>query len=744
MQTFKPVSRFRRRLSILFPAVPVFQLQTATLVILGMVGFFGAIAASWFSGESTVSAFFDQLHFWQENPPTWIQVPELDNQYYLLVPTAVLFLFAQVVMKISPQPQNWSRALVVGILLTLTVRYVVWRSLSTLNLADPLNGTFSLGLFFMEMLAIASGTIQLFLMLGVKDRLREADKYTEAVKQGNFTPSVDILIPTYNEPAFILRRTIIGCQALDYADKKVYLLDDTRRPEIKQLAKELGCHYITRPDNRHAKAGNLNHAITKTKGELIAVFDADFIPTKNFLLRTVGFFQNKKIALVQTPQSFYNPDPIAKNLGLEDVLTPEEEIFYRQIQPLKDGAGSVVCSGTSFIVRRSALQEVGCFVTESLSEDYFTGIRLSASGYELVYLDEKLSAGLAAESISAHIDQRLRWARGTLQAFFIDSNPLTIPGLQLRQRLSNLEGLLHWFTSIPRLFFLLIPLAYSFLGVVPILVSLQEIVYLFLPYYLVQLTVFSWLNQRSRSAILSDIYSLVQCVPLAVTVVRVILSPFHRGFKVTPKGISRNQFYFNWILALPLIILLIATVVSFWINLGIVNPPQESDINLSLIWSTYNLLTISIALLTLLDVPKPDLYEWFPWRRSVRLTSADQTCWGVTARLSEVGAEIELRQNVSLNESVTLELIEEGLKLQGKITHTQFTGKFLKVRVKFEKVSLPQHRRLIEILFCSPGQWKRRQTPGELRSLWLLFRVLLRPLVLLSKEKVRAISFSHK
>ena len=744
MQTFKPVSRFRRRLSILFPAVPVFQLQTATLVILGMVGFFGAIAASWFSGESTVSAFFDQLHFWQENPPTWIQVPELDNQYYLLVPTAVLFLFAQVVMKISPQPQNWSRALVVGILLTLTVRYVVWRSLSTLNLADPLNGVFSLGLFFMEMLAIASGTIQLFLMLGVKDRLREADKYTEAVKQGNFTPSVDILIPTYNEPAFILRRTIIGCQALDYADKKVYLLDDTRRPEIKQLAKELGCHYITRPDNRHAKAGNLNHAITKTKGELIAVFDADFIPTKNFLLRTVGFFQNKKIALVQTPQSFYNPDPIAKNLGLEDVLTPEEEIFYRQIQPLKDGAGSVVCSGTSFIVRRSALQEVGCFVTESLSEDYFTGIRLSASGYELVYLDEKLSAGLAAESISAHIDQRLRWARGTLQAFFIDSNPLTIPGLQLRQRLSNLEGLLSWFTSIPRLFFLLIPLAYSFLGVVPILVSLQEIVYLFLPYYLVQLTVFSWLNQRSRSAILSDIYSLVQCVPLAVTVVRVILSPFHRGFKVTPKGISRNRFYFNWILALPLIILLIATVVSFWMNLGIVNTPQESNINLSLIWSTYNLLTISIALLTLLDVPKPDLYEWFPWRRSVRLTSADQTCWGVTARLSEVGAEIELRQNVSLNESVTLELIEEGLKLQGKITHTQFTGKFLKVRVKFEKVSLLQHRRLVEMLFCRPGQWKRHQTPGELRSLWLLFRVLLRPLVLLSKEKVRAISFSHK
>jgi cellulose synthase (UDP-forming) len=118
-----------------------------------------------------------------------------------------------------------------------------------------------------------------------------------------------------------------------------------------------------RPDNRYAKAGNLNHAIAKTSGELIVVFDADFIPTKNFLIRTVGFFQHEKVALVQTPQTFYNIDPIARNLGLENVLTPEEEVFYRQIQPIRDGAGSVVCSGTSFVVRRSALEAIGGFVT---------------------------------------------------------------------------------------------------------------------------------------------------------------------------------------------------------------------------------------------------------------------------------------------------------------------------------------------------------------------------------------------
>lgn len=116
------------------------------------------------------------------------------------------------------------------------------------------------------------------------------------VISGAFTPSVDVLIPTYNEPPFILRRTVIGCQALEYGAKRIYLLDDTQRSDVKALAGELGCEYLTRPDNSHAKAGNLNHALALTDGELIVVFDADFIPTKNFLIRTVGFFKTRRLA----------------------------------------------------------------------------------------------------------------------------------------------------------------------------------------------------------------------------------------------------------------------------------------------------------------------------------------------------------------------------------------------------------------------------------------------------------------
>ncbi|MEG4583623.1 glycosyltransferase [Microcoleus sp. MOSTC5] len=814
------------------------RVPAATLVVLGALAFAGAIAAAWFANEGTVSGIFATINTWQQNPPVLLQVPAT-SKMYLLVPTFVLVSAALAAIKISPQPQKWSRAVVVAIVLALTIRYVLWRSLATLNLTDPLNGIFSLGLFFLEMVMVFNTSIQLYLMLRMKDRRREADRMAVAVEAGNFAPAVDIFIPTYNEPAFILRRTVIGCQALDYANKKVYLLDDTKRPEIKLLAKELGCEYITRPDNIHAKAGNINHATALTNGELIVVFDADFIPTKNFLTRTVGFFQNPEIALVQTPQSFYNHDPISRNLGLENVLAPEEEIFYRQIEIIKDSADSVVCCGTSFVVRRSALEAAGGLVTDSICEDYFTGIRLSATGYRLVYLDEKLSAGLAAENIEAHLNQRLRWARGTLQAFFIDSNPLTIRGLRFVQRLSHLEGLLHWFTSLTRVLYLLIPLAYSFFGIIPLRASARELLYFFLPYYLVQLTVFSWLNRRSGSALLSDIYSFVQCIPLAVTVVSSMLNPFGKGFQVTPKGIASDRFSFNWNLGWPLIVLFAATAFSLWHNLNVnlvknvcsLQSILESahclskGMSLGWIWSAYNLLMIGIALLILVDIPKPDIYEWFNLRRVVQLNIGGKSFWGITTVISESGAEVALTQWPSFAvkgkgskesltpaeilpkysvqtsllqgkinalpcsaavkarrslapsvvefgterrlakglidcDSATLEIMEENcfipvakielVRDKSQLESSFRDGKecnfaeFPTVRIAFDRLNISQHRCLIEMLYCRPGQWKRQETPGEWRSLWLLLRIALKPRAVFERNRsVRPIGVSQ-
>lgn len=742
--------------------------QAATLVLLSVVGFAALICAAWFAGEGLIPRLFAQLNTLQKAPPWWLQVPMMAGNY-ILVPTVLLLIVALGVMWISPQPRGWARIVVVSILLTLTVRYILWRSLSTLNLSDPTNGVFSLGLFLLELLMLASSTIQLLLMLRVRDRQEEANQNAIAVLEGQFTPSVDVFIPTYNEPEFVLRRTIIGCQAIEYDKKRIYLLDDTHRPEIRSLAAELGCEYMTRPDNRHAKAGNLNHAFAQTDSDLIVVFDADFIPTRNFLTRTVGFFQAEQVALVQTPQSFYNPDPIARNLGLENVLTSEEEVFYRQIQPIRDAAGSVICSGTSFVVRRTALEATGGFVTESLSEDYFTGICLSAQGYQLVYLDEKLSAGLAADNMAAHATQRLRWARGTLQAFFIESNPLTIRGLTPLQRLAHLEGLLHWFTSLSRVGFLIIPLAYSFLNVIPVRATESQLLFFFLPYYVVQLSVFSWLNYRSRSALLSDIYSLVLAVPLAGTVIQVMLNPFSKGFNVTPKGTSSDRYSYNWKLAIPLITFFIITAISLWRNLGMcmikggwaaapLDPVEAlaraesiKGMGIGWLWSGYNLIMLAVALLILLDVPRPDPYDWFDLRRTVQITplSSDgtPTFWGVTTMFSEGGAEVALTQSgfpsLNLDETlpVTIHILEEALQLTGTATRSDIQDEFSTVRIQFDAIPTTDHRRLVEMLFCRPGQWKRRNSPGELRSLLLLLSILLKPRILFDQATdVRAIA----
>lgn len=700
---------------------------------MGILGFFFAIATAWLLGERNISELFEQLYFWQENPPFWISAPEFDNSFFLFLPTIILFCLVQIVIKLSPQPKTWSRMIIVAILLALTIRYILWRLLSTLNLSNPIDGTLSIALLLMEILAISGGTIQLCLMMRFKERHQEAQKYSQAVKQGIYQPSVDILIPTFNEPEFVLRRSIVGCQGIDYPNKKVYLLDDTKRPEIKRLARELGCYYITRSDNRYAKAGNLNHALTKTNGELIVVFDADFVPTTNFLTRTVGFFQNQKIALVQTPQSFYNADPIARNLGLDKLLPSEEEIFYRQVQPIKDGSGGVVCSGTSFIVRRSSLQEVGCFVTNSISEDYYTGINLSAKGYEIVYLNEKLSAGLAAESMSAHVIQRLRWARGTLQGFFIDSNPLTISGLNFRQRLAHLEGSLTWFAILPRVFFLIIPILYTFFEIKPLIIGYSEMVYLFLPYYLIQLNTFAWLNLRSRSLIMSDVYAMASCVPLVITIIKVLLNPFGQGFRVTPKGISRSKSHYNWRLASPLFFIFIATVFCICVSLGFFSFNSEPEINIVLVWNIYNLIIVSSALIGLLDVPT-DIYESLPIEQRAKIIDKNKIIEGTITQLSEIKAEIELKQFSNLSQSIILEIPEKGLKLPSKLTYTDLTGKFPKIQVKFESLNSQQQRRLIELLFCRPGQWKYRNTPGELQSIWILIKLLFRPIIFLFKS----------
>lgn len=673
----------------------------------------------------------------------WLDVSHLDKPL-IFWPTLLLGGLALGITHFSPQPRLWSRLIIVSSLFALMLRYLAWRSLLTLNLTTPLNSVLSLTLLGIEIFIIAGYSLQLYLVLKIKDRRSQANAAEMLIKSGRYQPSVDILIPTYNEPVHILRRTIIGCQALDYEQKAIYLLDDTRREAVQDLATSLGCHYITRPDNRHAKAGNLNHALAFTTRELVVVFDADFIPTRNFLTRTLGFFNDPEVGLLQTYQSFYNPDPISRNLGLEQQLPQEVEIFSRHYQVLRDGIETALCYGSSFVVRRSALDQVEGFNTESLSEDYFTAVSLSSQGYRVLYLDESLSAGLCAEDMTGHIGQRLRWARGTLQAFFIQASPLKLPNLTPLQRLAHLEGLLQWFHSPLRLILLLMPFSYAFLGVVPLETTLREWLYYFLPYYWVLVSSFAWLNGRSRSALISDIYAVAQCIPITFTVLHTLWRPFGRSFRVTPKGTQRDRYAFNWHFGWPLLGLFLASAIALGINLG--NP--EQGMTLAWIWSAYNLVVIGLALLILIDVPQTDPFDWLPIQQTAEITIAWEACppltvWGTTQLLSEGGAKISLPQVIpasAFDAHLTIKLLESNLHFEAELVHIeskkhpqgQRTQDFTQqiVDLRFQDCDETTYRQLVEFLFCQPGRWQWFHTPSEGSAIALLLKSLVCPRIL--------------
>ena len=243
-------------------------------------------------------------------------------------------------------------------------------------------------------------------------------------------PTVDVYVPTYNEPMSIVRATVLGCVAMDWPRDKlrVWLLDDGRREEFRRFAEELGVGYITRTDNEHAKAGNLNNAMTRTNGEFIAIFDCDHIPTRAFLQMTMGWMlADPRVALVQTPHHFYSPDPFQRNLAAGTRVPPEGNMFYGLVQDGNDYWNATFFCGSCAVLRRAAIEDIGGFAVETVTEDAHTMLKLHRRGWDSAYLRMPLAAGLATERLILHLGQRIRWARGMIQISRID-NPLLRTG----------------------------------------------------------------------------------------------------------------------------------------------------------------------------------------------------------------------------------------------------------------------------------------------------------------------------
>ncbi len=272
-------------------------------------------------------------------------------------------------------------------------------------------------------------------------------------------PIVDILIPIANEPIEIVEETIRRAQAIEYPHT-TYILDDGDSDEVRQLAHELNLTYIARPlhEKKYAKSGNLNYGLQQCKGDFFAVFDADHAPTKEFLTELLPFFENEKVALIQTPQHYTNTDQF-----IAAGTAQAQEIFYKYVQPAKNSYNAAFCVGTNMVYRRSAIDEIGGIALRDHSEDIWTTILIHEKGHESVFYNKVLAYGRAPETIPAFFRQQNRWARGGFTLFF-SHNPLFIDALSIDQRLQYFFSNIHYFSSVAILIYLLLPLLYLLFG----------------------------------------------------------------------------------------------------------------------------------------------------------------------------------------------------------------------------------------------------------------------------------------
>ena len=414
-------------------------------------------------------------------------------------------------------------------------------------------------------------------------------------------PSVDVFIPTYNEPLSVVRATVLAALALDWPPDKlhIFILDDGKREEFREFAESVGVRHITRSNNQHAKAGNLNHALGITHSDLVAIFDCDHIPTESFLTSAVGWFQrDPKCAMLQTPHHFFSPDPFERNLGTFRRVPNEGALFYGLIQDGNDFWNATFFCGSCAVIRRGPLMEVGGIAVETVTEDAHTALKLHRLGYNTAYMNRTLAAGLATESLSAHVGQRIRWARGMAQIFRTD-NPFLGKGLTLWQRICYSNAMLHFFFGMPRLVFLTAPMAFLFFEWHIINASAAMIALYVLPYILQSNIANAHVQGQYRHSFWAEVYETVLAWYVAWPTTLALINPRIGTFNVTAKGGLVSDPYFDWSISRPYAILVLLNFLAFGIGLGRLffwNTHEIATVFFNLLWTAYSILILGAAL----------------------------------------------------------------------------------------------------------------------------------------------------
>ncbi|HSS04946.1 MAG TPA: glycosyltransferase [Solirubrobacterales bacterium] len=345
------------------------------------------------------------------------------------------------------------------------------------------------------------------------------------------TPGVgiDVYVCTYDEPFEVVAATLAGCRALTYPHT-TYLLDDGRRPEMEELAQVAGASYLTRPDNSHAKAGNINAALPRTGGDLVLMLDADHVPMPDALDAMVGYFDDERVALVQSPHDFFNHDSVQHYV----VGRHEQSLFYHVVCPGKDRHGGAYWCGSAAVLRREALLEIGGVATETIAEDFHTTIRLLRHGWTSHYHDEVLVQGLAPHDLDGYLLQRDRWARGNLAVFTLPESPLRARELRPLQRLSYFASLAAYLAPPMRLLLLATLGLVMWTGELPMKISVLALAALWLPSVSLNLLAGSALTRGYMRIGESAHYELLT-MEIYTRALRCVFRPGRTAFKVTPK-----------------------------------------------------------------------------------------------------------------------------------------------------------------------------------------------------------------
>ncbi|MGG5890652.1 glycosyltransferase [Falsiroseomonas sp. HC035] len=581
-------------------------------------------------------------------------------------PTLVLLgLGLMVLPQVDPR-RPWPRMVVAAVAALLLVRYILWRVTETLPAAEwSLGYAAAVGFLGVETLSSFAGLLLLHVLSRTKDRSAEADSYQHfpVDRFPDGAPLIDVLIPTYNENREILLRTLVGALAQDYPLYRVWVLDDGRRPWLQEIAQELGANYLTRADNAHGKAGNMNAALRlllalPDKAGAVAVLDADFVPAPQFLRRSAALLQDPAIGCVQTPQYFFNPDPIQLNLKATNIVADEQRFFFDVILASKDAHGTAFSCGTSAVVRVNALEQIGLFPTESVTEDLLLSVKMTGCGWRTAYLNEPLSAGLAPEGMQEYLTQRGRWCLGTMQIVRTPWGPLSRGPTPLMMRLHTLDTVLFWTVgSLIKVLALLVPPLYWWFGLTVMQTDLPSIIAHLGPYWVVCVGFLGWVSRGTNVPVMAEAVGILVAREAMRASVIGLFGSRNQKFKVTAKGTNRDQVVVQWSLVGPFLLLALATMGGLvWRVLEGPLPGTPPDIEvMNLFWSIYNCAVLFIACMICVEQPRFRREERFDADEAALLTGPDGAAqWARLRDLSILGARVEAAGSIPRGSVVRL------------------------------------------------------------------------------------------